>query len=230
MRSGLRPRSRASQPCSSASRASFSGIGRYERFQPAKFGRAIIMRTSMRRWNPFWTALLSFGGLAPLVRAEPPPGPSTSQTPVTPSAGSTAQGARRIPSAMDGKPLAAEGPVSITSDSMVGRNGVLTLNGHVLVRQGSRTIKASQLEYNRNNSSLRTQGGIDYTDPLVHVTGAGGRYSPTEGAQFESASFSLVQRSARGAAQEMQLSPQGMMRLEHVAFTTCPVNDQSWVL
>jgi LPS-assembly protein len=185
-------------------------------FQPAKVGRAIIMRSLMRRWNPFWTALLSFGGLAPLVRAEPPPAPSTSQTPVTPAA--------------DGKALASGGPVSITSDSMVGRNGVLTLNGHVLVRQGSRTIKASQLEYNRNNNSLRTQGGIDYTDPLVHVTGAGGRYSPIEGAQFESASFSLVQRSARGAAQEMQLSPEGMIRLEHVTFTTCPVNDQSWVL
>ena len=39
-----------------------------------------------------------------------------------------------------------------------------------------------------------------------------------------------MQRSARGAAKEMQLTPQGLMRLEHVTFTTCPVNDQSWVL
>jgi LPS-assembly protein len=60
--------------------------------------------------------------------------------------------------------------------------------------------------------------------------GAGGSYSPVEGARFDSARFNLVQRSARGAAQEMQLTPQGLIRLEHVTFTTCPVNDQSWVL
>jgi len=113
---------------------------------------------------------------------------------------------------------------------MVGVNGVLTLKGHVTVRQGERSIKANQVEYDRNTNSLRTQGGIDYTDPLVHVTGSGGTYSPTQGAQFESATFSLVQRSARGTASEMQLSPQGLIRLEHVTFTTCPLNDQSWIL
>jgi LPS-assembly protein len=39
-----------------------------------------------------------------------------------------------------------------------------------------------------------------------------------------------VHRSARGAAREMRLSPQGRISLERVTFTTCPVNDQSWVL
>src|SRR5579863_499312 len=188
----------------------------------------IIMPSLMRRWNPFWTALLSFGGLIPLVRADPPPTPAASSTPMTAPTGPTAP---RTKSRRPGdKSLASGGPVSLNSDSMVGVNGVLSLKGHVVVRQGARTIRANQLQYNRKNNSLRTQGGIDYTDPLVHVTGAGGSYSPTEGAQFESASFNLVQRSARGAAKEMQLSSQGLIRLEHVTFTTCPVNDQSWVL
>ena len=183
----------------------------------------------MPRWSPFWTALLSFGGFSPLVRADPPPPPAVSPTPMTAPAGSTAPRPKHHPAARE-KPLAAGGPVSLNGDSMVGENGVLTLKGHVTVRQGDRTIRADQLQYDRNNNSLRTQGGIDYTDSLVHVRGAGGRYSPTQGAQFDSASFSLVQRSARGAAKEMQLSPQGLIRLEHVTFTTCPVNDRSWVL
>src|SRR5215469_1140189 len=187
------------------------------------------MPSLMPRWSPFWTALLSFGGFSPLVRADPPPPPAVSPTPMTAPAGSTAPRPKHRPAARE-KPLAAGGPVSLNGDSMVGENGVLTLKGHVTVRQGDRTIRADQLQYDRNNNSLRTQGGIDYTDSLVHVRGAGGRYSPTEGAQFDSASFSLVQRSARGAAQEMQLSPEGLIRLEHVTFTTCPVNDQSWVL
>jgi LPS-assembly protein len=181
----------------------------------------------MRRWSPFWTALLSFGGLTPLVRADQPPPAAQSATPVTAPAGAGAQGGG--PSAT-GKSFAAGGKISIKSDSMVGENGLLTLKGHVVLRQGARTIKGNQIEYDRNNNSLSTQGGIDYTDPLVHVTGSGGSYSPVSGAQFRSATFALVQRSARGAAQEMQLSPQGLIQLERVTFTTCPVNDQSWVL
>jgi len=173
----------------------------------------------MSRWNPFWTALLSFCGLIPFIlRADQQPTPASSPPPIT---------AHKVPAE---KSLASGGKVSIQSDSMVGENGVLNLSGHVVVRQGQRQIKASQLQYDRNNNSLRTHGGIDYTDPVVHVTGAGGSYSPVEGAQFDSARFNLVQRSARGAAKEMQLTPQGLIRLERVTFTTCPVNDQSWVL
>lgn len=173
----------------------------------------------MSRWNPFWTALLSFGGLTPLLRADEPPTPASNPPPIA--------AAQKLPRE---KPLAAGGKVSIDSDSMVGENGILTLRGHVVVRQGQRQIKASQLQYDRKNNSMSTHGGIDYTDPLVHVTGAGGSYSPVEGARFDSARFNLVQRSARGAAKEMQLTPQGLIRLERVTFTTCPVNDQSWVL
>src|SRR6185437_4126005 len=163
--------------------------------------------------------LLSFGGLIPLVRAAEPPTPASAPPPIT-----AAQKSARE------KALATGGKVSIESDSMVGVNDTLTLKGHVIVRQGQRQIKANEVQYDKKSNSLSTRGGIDYTDPEVHVTGAGGSYSPVAGAQFESARFSLVQRSARGAAQEMQLSPQGLIRLERVTFTTCPVNDQSWIL
>lgn len=184
----------------------------------------------MPRRSPFWTALLSLGGLTPLLRAEEPPLPAP---PAAPSAATAPNG----PGALSRKPVAAAqsfataGPVDIKADrATVATDGILTLDGHVVVRQGQRQIKASRLRYNRNNNSLATHGGIDYTDPLVHVTGAGGSYSPAAGAQFQSAHFNLVQRAARGTAREMQLSPQGLLHLAHVTFTTCPVNDQSWIL
>jgi LPS-assembly protein len=180
----------------------------------------------MPRWSPFWTALLSLGGLTPLVRAGEPPAPSAAAASNAPPALQA-----RAPAAPGKGSFAKGGNVEITArHAAVAKNGVLTLSGHVVVRQGRREIKASRLEYDKNNNSLRTQGGIDYTDPLVHVTGAGGSYSPTRGARFESARFSLVRRSAHGAAREMQLTPRGLIRLKSVTFTTCPVNDQSWVL
>jgi len=198
-------------------------------FQPAKIGRAIIMPPFMPRLSPFWTALLSIGGLTPLARACDPPTPPTPPAPVA-----TAQTARAKAA---GKTLAGAGSLAQAGSvdieaghATLDRNGMLTLSGHVVVRQGQRRIESSQLQYDKNNNSMRTRGGIEYADPLVHVTGAGGSYSPTAGARFDSAKFSLVQRSARGAAKEMELSPQGLMRLEEVTFTTCPVNDQSWIL
>src|SRR6185437_9520186 len=198
-------------------------------FQPAKIGRAIIMPPFMPRLSPFWTALLSIGGLTPLARACDPPTPPTPPAPVA-----TAQTARAKAA---GKTLAGAGSLAQAGSvdieaghATLDRNGMLTLSGHVVVRQGQRRIESSQLQYDKNNNSMRTRGGIEYADPLVHVTGAGGSYSPTAGARFDSAKFSLVQRSARGAAKEMELSPQGLMRLEEVTFTTCPVNDQAWIL
>ena len=185
----------------------------------------------MPRRSPFWTALLSLGGLTPLVRAAEPPPPAASAAAITATAAQRRLSVPSHQSPAPGKSFAESGNVDIKTDNAtVTQNGILTLSGHVVVRQGQRLIKANEVQYNRNNNSLRTRGGVDYTDPLVHVTGAGGSYSPTAGAHFESAHFNLVQRAARGAAREMQLSPQGLIRLAHVTFTTCPVNDQSWVL
>ena len=106
----------------------------------------------------------------------------------------------------------------------------MTLEGNVLLRQGGREIRANEVEYDAHDTSVSTAGHIDYTDSLVHVTGAGGSYSAAAGAEFESAEFALRQRAARGAAHEMTLTPQGVMRLRGVMFTTCPANDTSWQL
>ena len=59
---------------------------------------------------------------------------------------------------------------------------------------------------------MHTDQHIDYRDPLVHVTGAGGSYNAATGAAFRQAQFSLAQRSARGTAQDMTLTPQGVLR------------------
>ena len=183
----------------------------------------------MPRRNPFWTALLSFGGLTPLARASQPPPSAPGTTPVATTAAAPSRPAVQHPRRASA--LAADGNVDIKTDhATVAKDGTLTLSGHVVVRQGQRRIEASKVQYNKVTNALRTEGGIAYTDPLVRVTGSGGSYSPAAGARFESARFSLVHRSARGAAREMQLTPQGLIRLTRVTFTTCPVEDQSWVL
>ncbi len=178
----------------------------------------------MARSSPFWIVIVvSLGGMLPAARAEDPPCP----TQVTPAGAPTAV-AGAAPAA---KPLRAEGNIDVSSDTAtLGVDGNATLEGNVVVRQGEREIRANELEYDAHNTSVHTAGHIDYSDPLVRVTGAGGSYSAAAGAEFRSAEFSLRQRAARGAAQDMTLTPQGVMRLRGVMFTTCPVPDKSWQL
>jgi LPS-assembly protein len=178
----------------------------------------------MARSSPFWIVIVvSLGGMLPAARAEDPPCP----TQVAP-AGALPSAAGAAPAA---KPLRGEGNIYLESDTAtLGVDGNSTLKGNVVVRQGEREIRANELEYDAHNTSVRTAGHIDYSDPLVRVTGAGGSYSAAAGAEFRSAEFSLRQRAARGAAQDMTLTPQGVIRLRGVMFTTCPVPDKSWQL
>jgi len=178
----------------------------------------------MARSSPFWIVIVvSLGGMLPAARAEDPPCP----THVAP-AGAPPSAAGATPAA---KPLRAEGKIDVSSDTAtVGVDGNMTLEGNVVLRQGEREIRANEVQYDAHNTSVSTAGHIDYTDSLVHVTGAGGSYSAAAGAEFRSAEFSLRQRAARGAAQDMMLTPQGVIRLRGVMFTTCPVSDKSWQL
>ncbi len=174
----------------------------------------------MPRSSPFWIVIVvSLGGMLPAARAEDPPCPT--------QIGQAAAAAGEPRS----KLAADDGHIDVTSDqATLGVDGNATLQGNVVVRQGEREIRANEVEYDAHNTSVSTAGHIDYSDPLVHVTGRGGHYSAAAGAEFQSAQFALRQRAARGAAREMTLTPQGVIRLRGVMFTTCPANDTSWQL
>jgi LPS-assembly protein len=183
------------------------------------------MPAFMMRVRPFWFGIVVLGSIMPQARAEDQPCPS--------------QIMRSIASAIPAPTIAGQaaapadkGNIDVTSDQgtfdVVSGNAIL--KGNVQARQGDRQIHANEVEYNSATGSLRTDGHIDYLDPLVHVTGTGGSYSAAAGADFKAAEFSLRERAARGSAQEMSLTPDGVMRLKGVTFTTCPLRDNSWRL
>jgi len=185
----------------------------------------------MRGSSPFRIVIVvSLGGvLAAAAWAEEPPCPTRSGQPGTLAAASggvaASAGAPRTPAPSGG------GGIDLSSDrASFGADGKATLEGNVLVRQGEREIRADELQYDARDTSLSTAGHIDYRDPIVHVSGAGGSYSASAGADFKSAEFDLIQRAARGSAEDMRLTPQGVLRLRGVTFTTCPPRDSSWEL
>jgi LPS-assembly protein len=127
------------------------------------------------------------------------------------------------------KPGVADGAIDIHSDhATLGVDGNATLKGHVNVRQGDREIHADEIQYNSKTNGFKTDSSLEYSDPVVKITGNGGDYSPTAGADFRSATFDLQQRPARGSADAMKLTPQGVIDLKGVRFTTCPKAEESW--
>jgi LPS-assembly protein len=127
----------------------------------------------------------------------------------------------------------SDAPIQIETSEVEGgvkEGSVLHLRNNVVIRQGDRTVKAQELEYNTTDNSLKADGDVQYEDPIVRASGAGGNYSPTGGASFREAQFELRQRGARGTANLMEMTPEGLIRLNDVSFTTCPRNDSSWQL
>jgi len=65
----------------------------------------------------------------------------------------------------------------VSDEATLGVDGNATLKGNVEARQGERQIRADHIEYDSKSGAMRSDGHIDYSDPLVHVTGAAGTYS-----------------------------------------------------
>lgn len=195
----------------------------------------------MLRWRPLHitTLLLRWAlaawpvvGIIPSVgwAADAPLCPSQATPARSSSAAQPAQSpAISAADAKERKPDVKDGAIDIQSDhATLGVDGNATLKGNVNVRQGDREIHADEIQYNSKTNGFKTDSGLEYEDPVVKITGNGGNYSPAEGAKFRSATFDLQQRAARGSADSLELTPQGVIDLKGVHFTTCPETEEAW--
>jgi len=112
----------------------------------------------------------------------------------------------------------------------VTRQGDARLLGEVHVRQGDRTLSARNASYDATARSFRVEGDVEYRDPTLRISGESGNWSSDQGGLFTETEFELPTRPARGAADELRLSPDGDLGLTDVVFTTCPVGNDDWLL
>ena len=123
--------------------------------------------------------------------------------------------------------------ISATADRGEGKltpDGIEVLEGNVIVHQGDRQIRADNAQYDRGKNQLTAQGSVVYDDPLVELSGSQGHYSPVTGADVQDAQFLIKHRTAHGTARLLELSPQGVLAMRQVTFTTCPLSSPSWQL
>ncbi|MDB6162398.1 MAG: hypothetical protein JWO04_6104 [Gammaproteobacteria bacterium] len=179
----------------------------------------------MLQWRPLHITVLSLAAIASTGWAADAPLCPSQQTQAVAHSPTATPAAPAEPTKEE-KP---SGAIDTHSDhATFDVQGNASLQGNVTVRQGDREIHADEIQYNSKTNAFKTDKGLEYVDPLVRITGNGGNYSPTEGANFHSATFDLRQRAARGSAEALQMTPQGVINLKGVRFTTCPKVEEAW--
>ncbi|HEY2276247.1 MAG TPA: LPS assembly protein LptD [Steroidobacteraceae bacterium] len=185
----------------------------------------------MLRPGTFVLAVVALGGIMPGARADDPPCASQIAQPGTPAGAGAAAAAAAAPAAPAAATPRGSGKIEIKADAAdVSVDGKGSLKGNVVVRQGDVELRAGEMQIDKPGQYVKSDGHIEYSDPLVHVTGAGGSYSATTGAEFHGAQFDLHERGARGASDSLALTPDGVLRLRNVTFTTCPPAHEAWDL
>jgi len=107
--------------------------------------------------------------------------------------------------------------------------GNFELTDDVEVRFGERRISTQNFRYDQASNSFKVEGDVRYQDPTIRVEGDSGSYGD-DGANFIGARFELLQQPGRGAAESVDLLPDGAIELNRVSYTTCPRGATDWQL
>lgn len=116
-------------------------------------------------------------------------------------------------------------------EAIVGPRPRVDLSGGVLVRRGPRLAGADSANYDPDTEALSLDGNVRYRDPNTDITSDAAAFSYSTGrVTFAGAEFQLGPSGARGAADAIEISQEGTLRLGGVQYTTCPPDSDDWVL
>jgi LPS-assembly protein len=121
--------------------------------------------------------------------------------------------------------------IHVDSDSAIlDADGNAVLSGRVRVRQDARTVTSDSVNYDERTGRVAVKGGVDFEDPKLRVRSDAGHYDINGAASFDQANFQLMDRNGRGFAKDINVLPDGKVKLDQVRYTTCPVGNEDWML
>lgn len=127
----------------------------------------------------------------------------------------------------------AEAPVEASADSVVTRDGIITLTGNSEIKYQGRSLSAENAQYNRNTGDVEVSGEILYESNGIRLS------SQDANINLGEATFSTGQSDyqinagpdrATGAASNLSRSSDGRFRLKNATYSTCPPGDKSWFI
>jgi LPS-assembly protein len=116
-------------------------------------------------------------------------------------------------------------------EAELGDNPAARMTGGVVVRRDDKVAGAETARYDPQQRALFLEGGVRYEDPGTQILSRSAEFGYDLGRiRFEGAEFSIGSNNARGAADLLEINQDGTLTLGGVEYTTCPPNDEDWLL
>jgi LPS-assembly protein len=116
-------------------------------------------------------------------------------------------------------------------EAQIGDRPTVSMTGGVLLRRDDKIAGAETARYDPDQRALFLEGGVRYEDPGTQILSRSAEFGYDQGRiRFEGAEFSLGSSNARGAAELLEISQRGTLTLGGVKYTTCPPDDEDWLL
>ena len=117
-----------------------------------------------------------------------------------------------------------------SDDAVLDADGNAVLNGRVKVSQDARSVTSDSVTYDPATGRVAVKGRVEFSDPKLRVSSIAGRYDIDGAANFDQANFQLMDRNGRGFAKDIDVLPDGKVKLAQVRYTSCPVGNEDWML
>lgn len=128
-------------------------------------------------------------------------------------------------------PTLPQDALEITADyAEIQRTGEGKVSGNVRVRHNEQALLADEALFNTEDLSFALSGNVRLLSPTLMLTGKDANVLNSERrVQFSESEF-IMPGVGRGSAGHLDAPEQGVIQLEAVAFTTCPVGNDDWLL
>lgn len=118
-----------------------------------------------------------------------------------------------------------------TENANIQTGGVAEFDGPVEIRNRGKLIKAGSARYDTATGTFKTADGVELSDADGRFTGTDARYNSKSGElQLNGAEFEINKTPARGSADSIRLTEDGVAKFKRVSYTSCPPGNNSWLL
>lgn len=129
-------------------------------------------------------------------------------------------------------PIAADTRLVLNADHVdLKQAGISRLTGSVLISQNAREFSAQQVDFSDADRHLRVDSQSLFRDPSLIIKSQSLDYDlNAEQGIFNQASYTLIPLAARGQSDRIEVAKEGWATLDHVSYTTCAPDAESWLL
>ncbi|MES9858665.1 MAG: LPS-assembly protein LptD [Sedimenticola sp.] len=126
-----------------------------------------------------------------------------------------------------------EGVIQIEADGaeLLHDQQLALFDGDVQIRQGSELLEGQHVRYNRTTDDVDSQGGSYLEQKGVRIAGETIHYNlGSRTGRTEQAEYRLLDRTARGSADEAIIDGPGLSHYSNVSYSTCRPGEDDWII